>query len=102
MTTAGQPIVLDVVGKDIQGGGLGCESGVRHAGGTAGSVQVWRQQLPRAATDPSDPRVSRNANAHWSRWKRGEIPEKLAAADLGTVQNMGTPTAVSTNACAIR
>jgi len=76
MTTDGQPIVLDVVGKDIQGEGARLrERGPATRVELPGSVQVWAVSSYRGLRQIlSDPRVSRNANVHWSAWKRGEIP----------------------------
>jgi cytochrome P450 len=91
MTSGEQPMILDVEGKDIQGEGARLrERGPATLVELAGSVRVWavggygslRQIL-------SDPRVSRNANLHWSAWKRGEIPEDWPLRIWATVQNMG-------------
>jgi cytochrome P450 len=91
MTTDGQPIVLDVEGKDIQGEGARLrERGPATLVELPGSVRVWAVGGYRGLRQIlSDPRVSRNANEHWSAWKRGEIPEDWPLRIWATVQNMG-------------
>jgi cytochrome P450 len=91
MTTVGQPIVLDVEGKDIQVEGARLrERGPATRVELPGSVQVWAVGGYRGLRQIlSDPRVSRNANLHWSAWKRGEIPEDWPLRIWATVQNMG-------------
>jgi hypothetical protein len=91
MTSAGQPMILDVEGKDIQGEGARLRArGPATVVELPGSVRVWAVSGYRGLRQIlSDPFVPRSANLHWSAWRRGEIPENWPLRVWASLQNMG-------------